>query len=69
MLRSACIGLESRAILLVNSGSCDQGQFQAGEMAGSSSVEGVAVPEGVQADQVERNGGVTWSRWVLARPR
>ena len=32
--------------------------FEAGEVAGSGAVEGVAVPVGVQPDQVERDRGV-----------
>src|SRR5262249_56360935 len=41
---------------LANSGSCSQGEFQACEMAGLTAVEGVAVPPGVQTDQVEGDG-------------
>src|SRR6266540_1616678 len=46
------------AILLVNSGSCGQGQLEAGEVAGACPVQRVAVPPVVQADQVERDGRV-----------
>src|SRR6266511_4087242 len=46
------------AILLVNSGSCGQGQLEAGEVAGACPVQRVAVPPGVQADQVEGHGRV-----------
>src|SRR6266542_2561403 len=45
-------------ILLVNSGSCGQGQFEAGEVAGACPVQRVAVPPVVQADQVEGDGRV-----------
>jgi hypothetical protein len=43
-------------ILVVNSSSGREGEFQTGEVAGATSVEGVAVPVGVQADHVERDG-------------
>ena len=43
----------SRPCWLIRSG-C-QGEFQAGEVAGSGAIEGVAVPVGVQADEVERD--------------
>src|SRR6266536_1511161 len=39
--------------LLANSGSCCEGEFEAGEVAGAGAVQGVAVPPGVQADEVE----------------
>src|SRR6266545_6507143 len=51
-------GLRPAPTLVVNSGLCGQGQLEAGEVAGSAPVEGVAVPPGVQADEVEGDGGV-----------
>ena len=38
--------------------SSGEGVVQAGEVAGSGPVQGVAVPPGVQSDQVQRDGGV-----------
>lgn len=38
-------------------GSGDEGEFEAGEVGGAGSVEGVAVSPGVQADQVEGGCG------------
>jgi len=41
-----------------NSGSGGQGELESGEVAGAGAVQGVAVPPGVQAEQVEGDGGV-----------
>ena len=39
--------------LVVNSQLRGEGQLESGEVAGSSPVEGMAVPPGFQADEVE----------------
>ncbi|MFE7216892.1 hypothetical protein ACFU93_45300, partial [Streptomyces sp. NPDC057611] len=39
-------------------GSGGEGEVEAGEVAGAGVVEGLAVPPGVEADQVEGDGGV-----------
>src|SRR6266511_4112952 len=44
--------------LLAYSGSCGQGEFEVGEVAGAGAVQGMAVPPGIQPDQVERDGAV-----------
>ena len=44
--------------LLVNSCSGSQGEFEPGKVTDAGAVQRVAVPPGVQPDQVERGGGV-----------
>ena len=44
--------------LLAYSGLCGQGEFEVGEVAGAGAVQGMAVPPGIQPDQVERDGAV-----------
>jgi hypothetical protein len=39
-------------------GSRSESEFEAGEVAGSAAVEGMAVPPGVEADEVEGDGFV-----------
>ena len=48
--------LAPQQILVVNSGLCGEGEFEAGQVAGSSSVQLCAVPERFESDQVERAG-------------
>ena len=68
--RDAVAGvLEEVLTLVANSCSCSQGVFEAAEVAGSGAVQGMAVPAGVQPDQVECGRGVGVFEGVLGRPR
>lgn len=44
-------------IRLANSGLCGEGEGESGKVADAGAVERVAVPPGIEADEVECNGG------------
>src|SRR6266536_2960165 len=54
----ATLPVRPRLTLLAYSGLCGQGEFEVGEVAGAGAVQGMAVPPGIQPDQVERDGAV-----------
>src|SRR6266540_1189995 len=63
--RSRCSAMKT---LVANSGSCGERELEASEVAGAGAVQGVAVPPGVEADEVEGDRRVDVFEVGLGQP-
>src|SRR6266540_3571862 len=60
--------LAAAVTLVANSGSCGERELEASEVAGAGAVQGVAVPPGVEADEVEGDRRVDVFEVGLGQP-